>query len=486
MVNYKNDLKILAIIEVIIALLMAIPTIMSVVLKEQEALRGFIAAYVAILLFVTIAFIISHNSKGTTFQRRDGYLIVTLAWVIATAFSALPLVISGSYENFSGAFFEIMSGFTTTGATVLEQTEHLPRSILFWRAQTNWIGGMGIVVLFVALLPVLGQSASLLVGAETVGPTKDKLTPKIKNTALILWSIYLGFSILQTALLRLGGLGLYEAVTITFSTMSTAGFSVNNASIAGYANPYIETVIIIFMLASATNFALYYKALTGRISAVFKDGELRIFLGIWAVVTLVGSFSLLGSHTYSTVGEALRYSGFQTASILTTTGFTSADYLSWPIFNQLLLFMLFFVGGCSGSTGSGMKVIRVATLFKMGRAQMKSRIHPRGIFQVRIGQRTIARELQISIATFFGVYILTGIAASVIFSLSAQADLLSALSSAFLFLGNVGIGFGSVGPGSSFALLEAPLKWFASALMLVGRLELFTVYVLFTGHFWRR
>ncbi|NLV60586.1 MAG: TrkH family potassium uptake protein [Spirochaetales bacterium] len=486
MVNLRYILWILLLVTLVIAAMMLVPSVMAWKLGEQEALRAFLATYAAAALFVAAALPLTRRLTSKTMRSRDGYLAVTLSWVAAAALSALPLFLSAACPDFTTAFFEAMSGLTTTSATALLDVEVLPRSILFWRSMTNWLGGMGIVVLFVALLPVLGQSASLLVGAETVGPTKDKLTPKIKNTALILWSIYLGFSLVQTALLRLGGLGLYEAVTITFSTMSTAGFSVTNTSIAGYASPYIETVIIIFMLASATNFALYYKALTGRISAVFKDGELRAFLGIWAIVTLVGSFNLLSTHTYSTVAEALRYSSFQTASILTTTGFTSADYLSWPIFNQLLLFMLFFVGGCSGSTGSGMKVIRVATLFKMGRAQMKSRIHPRGVFQVRVGQRTITRDLQLSIATFFGIYILTGIVASVIFSLSAQADLLTAISSAFLFLGNVGVGFGAAGPGSSFALLEAPLKWFASALMLVGRLELFTVYVLFTGHFWRR
>ncbi len=485
MVNYKNNLKILAIIEVIIALLMAIPTIMSVVLKEQEALRGFIAAYVAILLFVAIAFIISHNSKGTTFQRRDGYLIVTLAWVIATAFSAIPLVISGSYENYSGAFFEIMSGFTTTGATVLEQTEHLPRSILFWRAQTNWIGGMGIIVLFVALLPTLGVNTTMLVNAETVGPTKDKLTPKTKNTALILWSIYLGFSVLQTALLRLGGLDLYDAMTITFSTMSTAGFSVKNGSIGSYNSAYIDVVVTLFMLLSATNFALHFKALTGRFSSVLKDGELRAYLGIWSVTTLLITAALAVTKTFPSLGQSLRYGAFQSASIMTTTGFSTTDYLLWPSFAQLLLFLLFFVGGSAGSTGGGIKVIRIATLFKMGRAQMKSRIHPRGVFQVRVGEQTIQRDLQISIATFFGVYIITGLVGSSIISLGG-GDLATSISASFLCLGNIGVGFGQVGPTGNFGIFSPALLWFCSLLMLVGRLELFTVYVLFTGHFWRR
>ena len=485
MVNYRYILRILLLITLVIATLMLVPTTMAWHLGESDALSGFLGSYACILLFVAVSYFLSRG-KSAVMRSRDGYLAVTASWVVAASVAALPLFLSSSTPTYTAAFFEAMSGLTTTSATALVDIEALPRSILFWRSMTNWLGGMGIVVLFVALLPTLSESASMLVGAEAVGVTTDKLTPKIKNTALALWSIYLGFSLVQTALLRLGGLEIFDAVTITFSTMSTAGFSIRNASIASYNSPYIDWVVTLFMLVSATNFALYYKALTGRISHVLKNGELRIFLGIWAIITLLGTLSLLGSRTYASFLEAFRFSSFQTASILSTTGFTTADYLSWPVFNQLLLFLLFFIGGCSGSTGSGMKVIRVAALYKMGRAQLKSRIHPRGVFQVRVGERTIQRDQQISIATFFGVYILTAVTASVIFSLSANTDLLSSLSSALLFLGNVGVGFGQVGPGSTFALLEGPLQWFASALMLIGRLELFTVYVLFTKHFWRR
>ncbi len=485
MVNYKQDLKILAIIEVVIALLMAIPTTMAIVLGERDALGGFLYAYGAIVVFVALAFLLSARCQSPTLQRRDGYLIVTLTWVIATMFSAIPLVASGYFTTFASAYFEIMSGFTTTGATALTEIESLPRSLLFWRSQTNWIGGMGIVVLFVALLPALGSSGSLLVDAETVGPTKDKLTPKIKNTALILWSIYLGFSVLQTALLRLGGLDLYDAVTVTFSTMSAAGFSVRNGSIGSYQSPYIDWVVTLFMLISAANFALYYKALTGRISAVLKDGELRAYLGIWSAVTLLVSAALFGSRLFSSIGEALRYGAFQCASIMTTTGFSTTDYQTWPSFAQLLLFLLFFVGGSAGSAGGGIKVIRIAALYKMGRAQIKSRIHPRGVFQVRVGQTTLSKDLLVSIGTFFGIYILTGLIGSAVISLSG-ADLATSLSASFLCLGNIGIGFGKVGPTGNFAFFAAPLHYFCSFLMLVGRLELFTVYVLFTKHFWRR
>jgi len=473
------------IISLVIGVAMAIPTAMAISLGESDALQGFLIAYGAIAAFALIAFLISVKDRSTLFRNRDGYLTVTLSWIVATSLGAIPLVASTYYTSYSEAFFEVMSGFTTTGATILTQVENVPQSLLFWRALTNWFGGMGIIVLFVALLPALGVGASKLVDAETVGPTKDKLTPKIKNTALILWSIYLGLSVIQASLLRLGGLSLYDALTITFSTMSTAGFSVKNSSIGTYASPYIDTIVTLFMLISATNFALYHKVITGRIKMVLKDGELRAYLGIWAVITLLIAANLLFSGTFATVGDSLRYSAFHSASIMTTTGFATFDYQLWPSFSQMLLFLLFFVGGSGGSTGGGIKVIRIVALFKMARVQVKRRIHPRGVFQVRVGQTTLHKELLVAIASFFGIYILTGLVGAALISLSG-ADMMTSLSASFLCLGNIGIGFGQVGPTGSFAHFSQPILWVCSLLMLIGRLELFTVYVLFTKHFWKR
>ncbi len=484
MINWKLDLRLLAFIVLFIGLLMGVPTALAFLYHETGAIKGFMVAYLAIALFCSSILLMIKKPESKTMLSRDGYLVVTLTWVIATAFSAIPLVASGAYVDYSSAYFEIMSVFTTTGATVLPEIESLPKSILFWRSQTNWLGGMGIVVLFVALLPALGVSGTLLVGAESVGPTKDKLTPKIKNTALVLWAIYIGFSVLQTFLLQIGGLSLYDAVTITFSTMAAAGFCVKNASIGTFSSTYVDVVVTIFMLIAGGNFALYYKALTGKVSSVVKDGELRVYLGIWSLATLFSALHLLFSNTYGTFAQALRFSAFQTASIMTTTGFATTDYLYWPAFSQMLLFLLFFIGGCAGSAGGGVKVIRIAALFKMGRAHIKQRIHPRGIFQVRVGQTTISDDLLRSIATFFGIYIFTGIVGSLLISLGG-ADLITSISASFLCLGNIGIGFGEVGPSGNFGFMPAAVKWVCSFLMLVGRLELFTVYVLFTKYFWR-
>ena len=486
MLNWKLDLRLLAFIQLFISLLMGVPTALSFYYQETEAQIGFLIAYLCIAIFCSLVLGLVRKPQKKIMLARDGYLVVSITWIMATAFCAIPLVASGAYVDYSSAYFEIMSGFTTTGATVLPEIESLPKSILFWRSMTNWLGGMGIVVLFVALLPALGVSGTLLVGAESVGPTKDKLTPKIKNTALILWSIYVGFSVLETLLLLLGGLSLYDAVTVTFSTMAAAGFCVKNSSIGSFSSAYVDVVVTIFMLIAGANFALYYKLLSGKISSVFRDGELRVYLGIWAVIAFLSAAYLFATNTYSSFGQSLRYSGFMTASILTTTGFATVDYVHhWPAFPQLLLFLLFFVGGSAGSAGGGVKVIRIVTLFKMGRAQVKHRIHPRGIFQVRVGKITIPHELLNGIATFFGVYILTGVVGTVVISLSGL-DMLSSLAASFLLLGNIGIGFGEVSPSGNFAFMPSYLKWFCAFLMLVGRLELFTVYVLFSKHFWKR
>lgn len=485
MINWKQNFRLLAFIQLILGFFMLFPTLIAFFLKEEAALQGFLLAYVVMAVFCLLVIIFTKGQNKRTLSSRDGYLFVTLTWIIATAITALPLVRSGSSPDYSTAFFEIMSGFTTTGATTLPQIESLPKSILFWRSETNWLGGMGIVVLFVALLPALGVSGSLLVGAESVGPTKDKLTPKIKNTATILWSIYVLFSLVQTVLLLLGGLSLYDAITVTFSTMSAAGFSVRNTSIASYASPFVDAVVTLFMILAGANFALYYKSFTGKIKSVWKDGELRAYLGIWLTVSLLSALALSFSKTYTSFWQSFRFSSFQSASIMTTTGFSTANYVTWPAFSQMLLLLLFFVGGSAGSAGGGIKVVRVATLFKMAKANIRLRIHPKGIFQVRLGQTTIRSEVQLAIATFVGIYLATGVFGSVLISLSG-ADMLTSFSASFLCLGNIGIGFGSVGPTGNFAFFPPAIKWVCSFLMLVGRLELFTVYALFSKAFWSR
>ncbi len=483
--NYKQDFRLLSYMQLFIAFFMIIPTVMAYLNNEHQAFIGFLYSFAVIAIFCILVAIFTHKEQNANLGTRDGYFFVTFTWIIGAAVSAIPLFVSGSYPDYVSAYFEVMSGFTTTGATVLTQIEDNPTSILFWRSATNWLGGMGIVVLLVALIPRVGSGGNKLVGAESVGPVKDKLTPKIQNTALILWSIYVGFSFLEVILLKLGGLNLYEAVTVTFSTMAAAGFSVKNSSIGSFNSSYVDIVVTIFMLIGGANFALYYKAFTGRLKNVLKDGELHAYLLIWGTCTLVIAFFLTNKGIYNSFSTALRYSAFQNASIITTTGFATADYCLWPTFPQMVLLILFFVGGCAGSAGGGIKVIRVATVIKAAVVHIKQRIYPTGIFPVKVGSDVIKDDVLISISGFIAIYIATGLIGSAIAAISG-CDMITAFSASFLCLGNIGIGFGSVGPTGNFAAFSPFLKWMFAFLMLLGRLELYTVFALFTKSFWKK
>lgn len=489
--HFGKDIKLLALIMLFVGMLMCIPLAVSIHFDEDNAARAFTIT-IAIIATASAATLLAtrkENLKGLL--PRDGYLFVTLTWIIATALGAIPLVLSGDFESYSTAYFEIMSGFTTTGATVLTDIESCSKGILFWRSMTNWLGGMGIVVLFVALLPAIGAGTQigagsfLLLGAESVGPVKGKLTPRTRGTAGILWLIYVGFSAAQTILLLVGGISLYDAVTITFSTISAAGFSVRNASIGAYDSAYVDAVVTIFMLAGGINFSLYYKVFTGKVRQTLKDGELRWYLAIWFSCAALGAVQLTARHVYPTLLQAFRYTAFNVASILTTTGFSTTDYLLWPTFSVMLIVLTMFVGGCAGSTGGGIKVIRVSTVCKMGTNMIKQRIHPSAVYKVKNGDEIMHSETLTSIVSFCAVYIITWILGSVIIALTGT-DIETCLSSTLLTLGNIGIGFGKTGPTGNFAIFPAWAKWVFSFLMLAGRLELFTVYALFSRAFWKR
>lgn len=489
--HFGKDVKLLALIMLFVGMLMCIPLAVSIHFGEDNAARAFTTTIAIIAVASAAALLATRKENLKGLLPRDGYLFVTLTWIIATAFGAIPLVLSGDFESYSTAYFEIMSGFTTTGATALTDIESCSKGILFWRSMTNWLGGMGIVVLFVALLPAIGAGTQigagsfLLLGAESVGPVKGKLTPKTRGTAGILWLIYVGFSAVQTILLLVGGISLYDAVTITFSTISAAGFSVRNASIGAYDSAYVDAVVTIFMLAGGINFSLYYKVFTGKVRQTLKDGELRWYLAIWFSCAALGAVQLTARHVYPTLLQAFRYTAFNVASILTTTGFSTTDYLLWPTFSVMLIVLTMFVGGCAGSTGGGIKVIRVSTVCKMGTNMIKQRIHPSAVYKVKNGDEIMHSETLTSIVSFCAVYIITWILGSVIIALTGT-DIETCLSSTLLTLGNIGIGFGKTGPTGSFAIFPAWAKWVFSFLMLAGRLELFTVYALFSRAFWKR
>lgn len=502
--SFKKNLKLLAFIQIFIAILMLVPLFVSYRYGESKAAHSFLITIGIMVLFSGGVLLVLRKTEITNLRQRDGFFFVTFSWIMATAFGAIPLVMSGEFTSYSAAFFEIMSGFTTTGATTFSDAiipelghpmytltgiEGCSKGILFWRSMTNWLGGMGIVVLFVALLPAIGATTGAgtfhLMGAESVGPVKGKLTPKTKTTAMALWGIYVGFSVLETICLLFGGLSLYESVTVTFSTIAAAGFCVKASSIGAFNSAYVDAIVTLFMLIAGANFALYYRAFTGKIKSVLRDSELRWFFGIWFIASLAAAVQLTTTGTYDNILTAFRYSAFHVASILTTTGFATTNYLNWPSFSIMIVVLMMFIGGCAGSAGGGMKVTRIETLCKLGGNTIRKRIHPSSVTKVRLGDDIIHDDTVLSIAAFCAIYMLTWLLGTVILTLTGNT-IETCMAASILTLGNIGIGFGDVGPAGNFSIFPNWSLWVCSFEMLLGRLEIFTVLVLFSRSFWKR
>jgi trk system potassium uptake protein TrkH len=416
-------------------------------------------------------------------NKREGFLVVSLAWVSISIFGTLPFLISGTIPSFTNAFFETISGFTTTGATILTDIEVLPKGILFWRSMTHWIGGMGIIVLSITVLPFLGIGGMQLYSAEMPGVTKDKLHPRISETAKRLWGIYVLLTVVQTALLMLGGMGLHEGLCHAFGTMATGGFSTQNSSIGGYS-AYIQYVIIIFMVLAGMNFSLHYLALVGRFRQVWRSEELRKYLYILIGVSFIIAL-LLVWKTGLGWEKASRDALFQVVSIVTTTGYITSDYLAWPGALWFFIFLLMFLGGMAGSTGGGIKVVRQLLLFKNAGKELKRAIHPKGVIPVRLNHEAVSQDVIYKVMAFFQLYILVFMFGAMSLSFLGL-DFETAIGASISALGNIGPGLGSVGPVGNYAFIPAIGKWLLAFMMLLGRLELFTILILVTPYFWRR
>jgi trk system potassium uptake protein TrkH len=416
---------------------------------------------------------------------REGFAVVTFGWTFFAVFGALPYLFSGAIPSPLDAFFETMSGFTTTGSTILTDIEALPKSLLFWRSLTQWLGGMGIIVLSLAILPMLGVGGMQLFKAEVPGPTADRLRPRIQDTAKLLWGVYLLLTAAETLLLMLGGMNFFDAICHSFATLATGGFSTRNASVGAYNSSYIDGVITLFMILAGINFTLHFQLLRGRLREFHRNEELRCYIGLilFASIAIIGFNWHAGS--YQQLGENIRYSLFQVASIMTTTGFGTADYETWPILPQYILVLLMFIGGCAGSTGGGMKVARILLLFKHAQVQLFRLIHPRAIRLVKLGSRPVDKEVLQSILGFFALFIGIFVFASLLMA-ACGMDLVSGGAAVIACLSNIGPGLGSVGPVDNFAHVPALGKSVLIFCMLMGRLELFTVLVLFFPSFWRK
>lgn len=477
-------LRVLAVLLLIVSVFLILPVIVALLYGEDSIIWSFLAPMALVWVVCIPTILLTGRSGGQNISTKGGYLLVSSGWILSAAFGALPFFLSGSIPSYTDAFFETMSGFTTTGASILTNIQALPKAMLFWRSLTHWLGGMGIVVLTVAIFPLLGIGGLQLVKAEVPGPTVDKIAPKITQSAKILWLIYVIMTVVEIVLLMAGGMNLFNAATNTFGTVATGGFSPKNQSIAAYHSGYVDWVITVFMMLAGTNFLLYYRAVIGDLRSIWKNSELRSYLGIFVIATLLITFTLDG-HVYHTFGTSLRYAGFQAASILTTTGFTTADYARWPVFAQVVLFVLMFIGGSTGSTGGGIKVARIVILLKQSLNEMKYLLHPRGIFAMRMSGVTLRKDLLYTVSGFVSLYVFMLLMTTVVVA-SGGNGILTSLSAALATLGNIGPGFGAVGPVSNYAHLHTYVKWFLSFAMVAGRLEIYTVLIIFTSTFWRR
>lgn len=414
--------------------------------------------------------------------KRESYIVVTLVWVVISLFGALPYILSGTIISFTDAFFETISGFTTTGASILTDVEALPHGILLWRSTTHFLGGMGVVVLAVAILPYFGFGGMQLYSAEAAGVTHDKLHPRIAQTAKSLWGIYVFLIALQVVFLLFGGMDLFDAVCHSFGTMASGGFSTKNASLAAYS-PYIQYVVIVFMFFAGTNFTLFYFVWKGQFAKIRCNGELSVYVRIIAIATAVIAVSLFFLHGYG-AEESFRSALFQVTSIITSTGFATDDYMQWHPALTFIIFLLLFSGACAGSTSGGIKIMRHHIMFRNSRLEFRRMIHPMAVVPLKLGGKTVSKEIIYKVLAFVMVYML-------IFSLGSLSlaflglDIDSAMGAAATTMGGVGPGLGSVGPASNFFAVPDLGKWILSFLMLLGRLELFSVLILFSPDFWR-
>lgn len=426
---------------------------------------------------------ITRKNEHKELKKKDGYIIVTAGWVVLSLFGALPYLISGAIPNFSNAFFETMSGYTTTGASILTDIEAVSKGILFWRSLTQWIGGMGMIVLALAILPFLGIGGMQLFAAEAPGITPDKLQPRIQETAKRLWFLYVGLTLAEAIALYVAGMGAFDAVNHSLTTMATGGFSTTNDSMINDA-PLIQYIVIFFMFLAGTSFTLTYFALKRKFNKIVKNEEFRVYVSFIAVITVVVTVALLvvKDQAFET---SFREALFQVVSLITTTGFVSADYTSWAPFLSVLFFILLFVGGSAGSTAGGVKIIRHVVLFKNSFLELKRQLHPSAVMPVRISGKAVDQGIVYNVLAFIMIYILVFLVGVTLLS-AMNVDFDTAFGAVATSLGNVGPGIGDVGPMNNFSAMPTAGKWLLSALMLLGRLELFTVLMLLSPHFWRK
>lgn len=492
--NYKIIFHFLGFLLLFNGGFMLLSAVISVIYNDGVSFELFLAGVTTLAAgLFTMIFTRNHTKE---MNKREGYIVVALGWIIMSLSGTLPYVLTGSISGFTEAFFETMSGYTTTGATILNDIEAMPKGVLFWRSLTHWIGGMGIIVLAIAILPLLGIGGMQLFSAEAPGPSADKLHPRITDTAKRLWLIYFGYTAAETLLLQLAGMSFFDAINHALCTLSTGGFSTKNASVAYWNDqPVIQYIIMLFMFLAGTNFVLSYFAFKGKVQKIIHDEEFKLYFKFILIFTIIvtmivyfgadiSASSIKHPAVWGQEERVFRHSLFQVLSIVTTTGFITADFTQWTPFLTVFFFGIMFLGGSAGSTSGGVKVVRHLMLIKNGFLEFKRTLHPNAILPVRYNKRAVSGDIVFNILGFFILYMLSFIIGSLVFSMF-DIDFESSIGLAASSLGNVGPALGDFGPVNNYASLPPLAQWWASFLMLIGRLELFTVLILLTPFFWR-
>lgn len=480
--NLGSILRIVGIVMVVTSVSMLPSLLIAVIYGEGDIVKSFVL--IILLVGITGMFMAKMTKKRLrNLKVRDGFFIVTVSWFVATIIGSLPFYCSGSIPSIADAFFESCSGFSTTGSSILTDVEVLPKGILFWRSFTHWIGGIGILLVAIAAMPSLGISGQNIVVSETPGPMLDKVSPKMTDTAKTLLVVYTIMTVLETILLCAGGMSLYDSLIQTFGTVGTGGFSNYNTSVGYFDSAYISIVITIFMMLCGMNFNLFFLSTKKGLGIFTRDSELKNYLAIFAFSSLFIFAVLVITNESKSAGNAIVDSTFQTASILTTTGFATYDYETWPQVCQTMLLLLMFVGGCSSSTGGGLKVIRIVILMRLIKRGISTRLHPHVIKNPQINGKTLPSDMVSAVVSHVFLYVVLVFLGTFLISFE-NADMTTCFTSVITCLGNIGPGFGAVGPTENFAFMTDFSKFVLSISMIAGRLELYTLFIFFTPQFW--
>ena len=476
--NRKFVFRLLGKMLMVTSLLMVLPLIVSIIYKED--------CYIAFLLSIGISLAVGFplmtfcKTDDRVIYAKEGFVIVALSWLCMSAVGALPFVLSGEIPSYIDAFFETVSGFTTTGASILTNVEALSHGTLFWRSFTHWVGGMGVLVFIMAIIPASTDRSIHILRAEVPGPIVGKLVPKMRDTAIILYLIYIVLTVIEIVLLILGGMPLYDSIVHSFGTAGTGGFGIKSDSIASYS-PYLQWVITVFMMIFGVNFNLYYLIFTKKIKSVFRSEELWTYIGIGIVSTVVIAFNI--RDMYSSLGETIRVSSFQVSTIITTTGYATTDFNLWPDLSKTILLLLMFIGSCAGSTAGGFKISRVILLFKMIKREIKSLIHPRAVDVVRFEGKKVDDPVLKSLSAYFAIYVACFIGIFLLISFDGF-DIVTNLSASAACFNNIGPGFNAVGPAANYAGYSVFSKLVLSLAMLLGRLEIYPILFVMSRKTW--